>query len=110
MLLKYKWIEPSSKRVIMVKSLHDKTMGYKTGDPGCLSSGSRHSLDALLIILSIINMSFCRSDSAHTLQLRFTGEKFSDMKEMKTMALRLNWHFNHLLICCCDDVKLHLTP
>lgn len=112
MLLKYNWIEPPAKQAIVVKSLHRKTTGYKTCDPRRLSSGSRDSLNALLIILSIINMSFCTSDSAHTLQLSltFTCEKLSDTKETETIALKLNQRFNHLLIGCCNDVKLHLTP
>lgn len=90
--LKYNWIEPPAKQAIVVKSLHDKTTGYKTCDPRRLSSGSRDSLNVLLIILSIINMSFCTSDSAHTLQLKltFTCKKLSDMKEMETIALKLN--------------------
>jgi len=91
MLFKYNWIEPPAKEAIVVKILHHQTTGYKTCDTRHLSSGSQNSLNAFLIILSITNMSFC-TDSAHTLQLRltFTCEKFSDMKEMETIALKLN--------------------
>lgn len=112
MLLKKDWIEPTAKQAIVVKCLHQKTTGYKTCDPRRLSSGSQNSLNAFLIILSIINMSFCRSNSTHTLQLRlpFTSKQLSDTKEMETIALKLNWHFNHLLIYCCNVVKLHLMP